>query len=424
VKYSVNIKLRRPPRADGTCLVLLQVILEGQLVRINLKTDWTAEFFDEGKEWCRSSLPVAERPGNYKELLAMATAAAGGTVELLEKRAQDYNLIIGQALARANEVLVAHRLSKEPTALTPARFLLEFKTAGSREDFIKYYEARLTERYRKGQIKKRTWINQTSTLNALKEFRARIPFNTLDFRFADDWAEYLAKHVRGLNTRWGRHKDTKAYLALARKDKIRFEDPYTCFANSCEPGKWKPLQPAEHERMAAYYTMCAPRTVDRRVLAKFLFSCCSSLRLGDLKQIGQATLDGTALRFAMQKTYTRTLKETMLPLTNRALQYLQDAQAEEGLAGFYDYSDQYENRVLAKIGLQLGIETRLHHHVGRETFATDFIRRGGHVTVLQKFMGHSKISTTMKYVHVDGQMMLDEIAKMNAQDDVPRLSVA
>jgi len=152
------------------------------------------------------------------------------------------------------------------------------------------------------------------------------------------------------------------------------------------------------------------------VLAKFLFSCCSSLRLGDLKVIGAAHLDGTALRFKIQKTYSKKLKEMMLPLTNRALQYLQQAHVEEGIGGFFNYSDQYENRVLTAIGQQLGIETRLHHHVGRETFATDFIRRGGKVEVLQKLMDHENIRTTMKYVHVDEEMKRAAIEALNDWD--------
>jgi site-specific recombinase XerD len=106
----------------------------------------------------------------------------------------------------------------------------------------------------------------------------------------------------------------------------------------------------------------------------------------------------------------------MLPLTRQALGYLADAQEEEGLAGFRDYTDQYENRLLTAVGQQLGIEAKLHHHVGRETFATEFIRHGGMVQVLQKLLGHSKITTTMKYVHVDEHMMTEAIAALDARE--------
>jgi site-specific recombinase XerD len=69
------------------------------------------------------------------------------------------------------------------------------------------------------------------------------------------------------------------------------------------------------------------------------------------------------------------------------------------------------------MALLLGIETNLHHHIGRETFATNFIRLGGSLAVLQKLMGHSKISMTMKYVHVDEDMKQKEIDRMDALDE-------
>lgn len=106
----------------------------------------------------------------------------------------------------------------------------------------------------------------------------------------------------------------------------------------------------------------------------------------------------------------------MLPLTRQALVYLADAREEEGQTGFCNYTDQYENRVLTAIGLQLGIETHLHHHVGRETFATNFINRGGQVAVLQKLLNHVNIRDTMKYVHIDDAMKCDAIKALDAQE--------
>jgi site-specific recombinase XerD len=104
----------------------------------------------------------------------------------------------------------------------------------------------------------------------------------------------------------------------------------------------------------------------------------------------------------------------MLPLTKRALSYLQQAQEEEELPRFYHYADQYSNRVLTAMGQMLGIEWRIHWHVGRETFGTEFVRRGGNITVLQKLMDHAKISITMKYVHVDADMKQAAIAQLDA----------
>jgi len=281
---------------------------------------------------------------------------------------------------------------------------------------VSYFYHKIIERHRKKKISNNTRKNHLSTWRALKAFRAEIPFNTLGLDFADDFKAYLDKRIKSLNGRWARHKDVKTYLAIARREKIKFEHPYQDFANQSEPGKWRPLKPDELRKLEAYYTLCAPGTPQRRILCKFLFSCKCGLRLGDLKNIGNSKLDGNRLTFEMQKGWNKRLQTTMLPLTRQALAYLSDAEEEEGQPGFRDYSDQYSNRALTAIGLQLGIETKLHHHVGRETFATNFTRLGGPVQVLQKLLNHSKIATTMKYVHVDDNMKCEAIATLDAKE--------
>jgi integrase len=409
--YSAKVVLRRPARKDGTCQVRLLVILDGRSVPIGLKVNWAPTLFDEDAGRCLASVPMKDRPPGYAEQLASATAAAGGAAALAQL-AKDYNLIIGQAQAKANDIFVETRLTSQP--LSAERFLLEFSTEGSKDDFVKYYYNKVTERHRKGLITDITKKNHLSTWRALRAFREVIPFYSLSPAFADDFKVYLDKHVRSLNTRWARHKDVKTCLSWARKEKVKFEDPYAYFKNQSEPGKWKALKPDELRKLEAYYVLCAPGTPQRHILGKFLFSCKCGLRLGDLKNIGNSKLEGNRLTFEMQKGWSKSLKASMLPLTRQALGYLSDAQEEEGIPGFRNYTDQYENRALTAIGLQLGIETHLHHHVGRETFATEFIRMGGHVTILQKLMNHSKISTTMKYVHVDEDMKQAAIAMIEA----------
>ncbi|WP_345059165.1 tyrosine-type recombinase/integrase [Hymenobacter glaciei] len=100
----------------------------------------------------------------------------------------------------------------------------------------------------------------------------------------------------------------------------------------------------------------------------------------------------------------------------KALRYLRESQEENGIDGFFNYADQYANRQLHEIAAVLGIQTHLHHHVGRETFATNFIRHGGNTLVLQKLIGHSKVSTTLKCVHVDEETKQKAIDRMDALD--------
>ena len=53
---------------------------------------------------------------------------------------------------------------------------------------------------------------------------------------------------------------------------------------------------------------------------------------------------------------------------------------------------------LYRVGEALGI--RLHFHLLRHTMATNYIRNGGEVARLQRILGHSSITTTLRYVHL------------------------
>ncbi len=411
--YSVTVALRHSARKDGTCQVRLVVTIDRRVLQLSLGIAWPLALFDEAEGVCLASRPPRARPAGYAEQLAAAQVRAGGA-EALAQLADDYSLLIGKARAKANTIFVEYRLSGQ--VLTREKFLLDYQSEGSKKDFVSYFYHKVLERHRKKKIGDITKKNHLSTWRALKAFREEIPFHTLGPDFADDFKLYLDKTVRGLNTRWTRHKDVKTYLAIARREKIKFENPYEDFKVATEPGKWKPVPPDELRRLEAYYERCAPGTAPRRILCKFLFSCKCGLRLSDLKNIGNSKLEGNRLTYEMQKGWSKRLRASLLPLTRQALAYLQDAHAEEGTGKFADYTDQYENRVLKTIGQQLDIETHLHHHVGRETFATEFIRHGGTVQVLQKLLGHSKITTTMKYVHVDEQMMTEAIAALDAKE--------
>nr|WP_262904992.1 site-specific integrase [Hymenobacter pini] len=344
--------------------------------------------------------------------------------------AQDYNLLIGQARGRANDICVKYRLSGQ--VLTADEFLRQYTSGTNNADFLSYMEARIAERARKGQISDSTRIKHVTTWRKVQEFARTLPCNQLGkgetktpmlpfhlftHKFAGDFDAWLKKvHKSCINTRSGRHRNVKTYLELARRDKIAFEDPYEYFINSVVAGKWKALGEDELAALELYYTQTEPGSTHRRMLQKFLFSCNCGLRLGDLKRMGEAKVVGQLVELKVHKTYRYDEKELLLPITKKALRYLEESRAENGTDGFFLYTDQYTNRTLQRIGGVLGIKTRLHHHIGRETFATHFMRKGGRLEVLQKLMGHKKLSMTMKYVHVDEAMKQAEIDRLDTLD--------
>lgn len=413
----------------------LQVILNRKILQLPLGLAWPAALFDSSSNRCLMKLPAAKRPANYDELLEQLQSVVGSD---LAGVAEHNTMVIGKALGDANAIWRRYHLTDRH--LTLDEFQREYNSAASRQDFLEYMEARILERHRRGQISDGTKKKQLSTHNKLREFAAYtrdprrhrpwgkgrgagplphephvpLPFNALTHKFSGDFDAWLKKaHGSCLNTRSGRHRNVKAYLELARRDKITFEDPYQYFVNARVDGQWKALSEEELQALEQYYTRLEPGSTHRRVLQKFLFSCHCGLRLGDLKAIDQMQIEGQKMRLKPHKTYRYDEKDLTLPITRVALSYLQDSRTENGREGFFLYSDQYTNRQLRRIADLVGIKTHLHHHIGRETFATNFIRQGGKVEVLQKLLGHKKLSMTMKYVHVDEAMKDAEIARLD-----------
>ncbi len=83
MNFSAKIRLRKPPRVDGTCQVLLQVIIGKTIWPHNLKLNWHPQLFDEESGRCLTGLPPSLRGPDYKTALESATATAGGTAQQL-----------------------------------------------------------------------------------------------------------------------------------------------------------------------------------------------------------------------------------------------------------------------------------------------------------------------------------------------------
>ena len=369
-------------RVDGTSQVYLQLIINGVVKWLPLELHWPITHFDQA-----SGLALPQKGRDKK-----AQAAA-----------DDINLQAGKELARVNGIFVRWRLSEQE--LTMPEFLKEFNNKLSKTNFCDYYQTKLDERYRTEEISELSYKAQRASLRKLKEFNALLPFVNLKATdFARKFDLFLEKKKKsGANTRWARHKDIKTYLNLAAdKDNIRFDDPYKDFKVVKVKGKWVSALPREIELLDTYYSTLSPGSTRRRYLRRWLFGVASGLRLSDQREARRDWLYDNTLIFLMQKG-RRKKAEMTLPIGLRARELWEDALNErDGEHGrtFINVTGQQSNDMMETIRQDLGIRSKLHNHVGRESFATLYLENGGSLEVLREYLGHSFIETTMKYVHV------------------------
>ncbi len=154
-----------------------------------------------------------------------------------------------------------------------------------------------------------------------------------------------------------------------------------------------------------------PRSLRDRAILEMLYGCglraseCTGLDLGD------AVLDEGYLRIVGKGD-----KERIVPIGGAALRafcaYLERGRPElvrpyarPTAATFLNarggrLTRQSVHAIVAEAGRTIGIDD-LHPHTLRHSFATHMLEGGADLRVIQEILGHSDISTTQVYTHVD-----------------------
>lgn len=379
MRCSCNIIIRNDAkRKDGTCLICLQAFIESKRVVINLGIYCLESEFDK----------------------------KSGKIRQGKKNANDYNLLIGQAEARANKIFIDYRL--ESRILNTDIFKREFENPDDRSNFLTFFERELQGR--KDKIEPGTWAQNKFVLDKLKKFSPAVTFSDLTPAFLEKFDTWMKKKLGNCeNTRMKSLTTVRIYSTLAIKRGIKFENPFLNFQIKRIQTNVEALTETELKQLYTYYNSKDCKAQHRKVLTHFLFSCFTSLRISDLRQINSENIVENTLVLIPQKT-KRVNKMVRIPLTETAKRFI-----NENVLGqlFEMFSDQYSNRILKDIEKLLELSTDLHNHTGRHTFATLFLEKGGRVEVLKDLMGHSDIKTTMIYIHVTDKRKQEQMKGMD-----------
>ena len=155
-----------------------------------------------------------------------------------------------------------------------------------------------------------------------------------------------------------------------------------------------------------------------RAILELLYS--SGLRVSEVSGL---TVDDINLKEGLVKARGKGKKERIVPVGDKAVDALKSYFVERmlfkkksavrgGSAFFLNRSggrltDRQIRRIVVKHARAMGIEGQIGPHTLRHTFATHLLIGGADLRSIQEMLGHSSLSTTQKYTHLDIGHLID-----------------
>lgn len=172
------------------------------------------------------------------------------------------------------------------------------------------------------------------------------------------------------------------------------------------------LSPDEAVRMMELPTAGDILAVRDKAMFELFYS--SGLRLAELVSLDPAALD---FADAAVRVIGKGAKTRIVPLGSYAISALQAWLALRGQLAKQDETALFVNRNGRRIGsravqlrmsdwgIKQGVTSGVHPHLLRHSFASHVLQSSGDLRAVQEMLGHTSISTTQVYTHLDFQYL-------------------
>lgn len=144
-----------------------------------------------------------------------------------------------------------------------------------------------------------------------------------------------------------------------------------------------------------------------KAILELLYS--SGIRVSELSGLDMGDID---LREGLVKVKGKGKKERIVPVGSKAIEAIRSYLVERMLLKKKDkalflnrngsrITERSIRRIVVKYARMVLIDGRIGPHTLRHTFATHLLQAGADLRTIQELLGHSSLSTTQKYTHLD-----------------------
>lgn len=390
-----KMKFRIAPRShvdkNGKSLLYLIVTESGEKLQISLS------LYVDKKEW--NSKKQRLQP---KEVTESSEAI---------------NLFIGELESKIHKIQLDYFTRDQ--VLTMRKFEHEFNSGFSRVDFLQFAESICEEE--DGRLAKRSNQKRRSVIAKIRLYKKQTLFSDIDISWVNGYVKFWKKtHIVNEKRVGGNNQTTinsdlkviKKWLNLAKKRGIRLNIDVDDIKIGKTTGSREYLTAAELKVLWELYFSGFLSERYKTTVGVFLFSCFTSLRISDMKQLKRSDFEDKNNETVSKKfIVTKTQKHHEIKFNKRSLEIVR---YNPNLFVIWK-SEQKMNEELKDIMKILQINKRISLHCARHTFATNYLKSGGVVGQLQVILGHSSINETMIYVHLykqeedDSMELLDNL---------------
>lgn len=150
-----------------------------------------------------------------------------------------------------------------------------------------------------------------------------------------------------------------------------------------------------------------------RAILELLYS--SGLRVSEIAELN---VDDINTKEGLVKVRGKGKKERLIPVGSKAIDAIKSYKIEKMLlkkkesAMFLNkrggrLSDRGVRRIVVKYARLIGVNGQIGPHTLRHSFASHLLQTGADLRVIQELLGHSSLSTTQKYTHIDITHLMD-----------------
>ncbi len=325
---------------------------------------------------------------------------------LLNKKIMELDLYINRCMADGQELNIN---------LVRSYYSNKRVVQPESQSFYSYY-LDFVDRKAKEGLNPETIRVYMTTYRVMKEFREEFKISDVSLDMIEKFDEYM-RDVNGnsVGGRHPKHKNLRTVILDIVKHNIPIDNPYKWFKMPKGDQKEIYLERVELDKFIKYSEQFEKSSKEYRILQMYLFSCYCGLRFSDALDLEWGHIDFK--NSLIRKIMVKTKSEVITPIFPMAQDILLERMGlkkslDTTAKVFTRYSEPTINQTLRKHAKLAGINKHITYHSSRHTFATLLVIDGVNIYNISKYLGHSSVNMTQRYLKYDlsiAKKMAEEI---------------